>query len=118
LSEYLAGRLELNDEIPDLNVIYVGINTILRPLRQTVSKICDVHPEYDIAFWIARVAAGLEMSRKTRATYEERVFALLVAADSLNQLIKDLELKPPMGDSITIHWTDNKKPSSWGDKII
>lgn len=112
LSEYLAGHVELPGDIPDLNVVSVGIVAILRPIRQTVSRLCDLHPEYDIAFWIGRIAAGLEMSRKTRATYEERVFALLVAADSLDRLIKELELQAPTGDSITIRWTSAKRPSS------
>jgi hypothetical protein len=114
-SGYLAREIELSDGIPDLNVISVGANILLRPLRAAVAQICDVYKsDYGPAFWIARVAAGLEMARKTRTTRQERVLAMLIAADSMQSLIDELGLKMPrmpVGKSpFALKWVEPPKP--------
>jgi hypothetical protein len=104
----LAQSLDLPAEIPDLNVLSVGTLTMLRPLRVAVAQIADLHFEYELAFWIARVAAGLQLVRKRKPTYQERVFALLIAADSMNRLIYNLDLRLPSGPATVMKWNKNE----------
>ncbi|KAB2905801.1 MAG: TIR domain-containing protein [Anaerolineae bacterium] len=107
LSSYLANRVEL-DNIPDLGVASVGINILLSPIRQTVSKICSLHHKFKSAYLIARVASGLELARKRKAELEERIFAVLFAADSLNVLLRQLAIEAydPQYSSCTVNWPD------------
>jgi hypothetical protein len=104
LSAYLAASLDLPDEIPDLNVLSVGTCALLRPLREACARIADLHFDYQTAFWIARAAAGLELTRKRRATHQERVLAVLIAADSIKHLVDELGLAVPRGSTQPLEW--------------
>ncbi len=105
LSEYLAASVELT-AVPDLAVKSVGINQILMPIRETIARFCEGDRDLIRAFWIARMAAGLELSRKTRASKSERVFALLFAADSLHTLLDEIRY----GDErCSVHWPDDEE---------
>jgi hypothetical protein len=109
LSEYLATTLDLPADIPNLNVVSVGTCILLRPLREAAAAIADVHFDYERAFWVARAAAGLALVRKRRLTHQERVLAVLIAADSIKHLVGELELPLPFGHAQTLEWT---KPNS------
>jgi len=111
LSEYLATTLEINEEIPDLDITSVGLCAVLRPLRQVVATIADVHYDYDAAFWIARVAAGLQLLRRRKASYRERICALLFAADSLQYLVRKELVLPPKGAVASLGWRQAPDPS-------
>lgn len=102
-SEYLATNLVI-DDMPNLKVLSVGTWVLLRKIRDTVAKIAQVHPECRTAFWIARMAAGLQLVRKKRPYYPERLFSLLVAADSLNHIISEGRIQLPRGKSTSLKW--------------
>ena len=105
LSAYLATDLDLTEEIPNLNVLSVGTWVLLRQLRKTVAQIADVHFEYELAFWIARIAAGLQLVRKRRPSHQERLLSLLIASDSLNHIIAKSGIQLPRGKATSLEWT-------------
>jgi hypothetical protein len=106
LSAYLAKGLDLTDEIPNLNVLSVGTWVLLRRLRETVAEIANWNRDYDTAFWIARMAAGLQLVRKRRPSHQERLFALLVASDSLSHILSSDEgIELPRGRAANLEWT-------------
>jgi len=110
LSTYLAEHLLLTEDVPNLGVISVGIYQLLKPIRQRVDKLCRQHKDYVLAYWLARTACGLEMSRKTRVNKSERFFALLFAAHSLNTHLKGLKVEHKRSyDTYHVNWpeTDN-----------
>lgn len=112
LSKYLVSGsdLELQEGIPnELGFVSTGINNLLLPIRRTVASLCSHHPDYELAFWVARAAAGIEMSRKARALRPERITALLLAADSLNRLIQELGGEMAEGATTSIKWIDQPK---------
>jgi TIR domain/Ternary complex associated domain 9 len=108
LSEYLASNIEL-EQIPDLPIRSVGINEVIRPIREAIVEICNRHREFRVAYWIARIAVGLEFSRKKKAKENERIFALLLASHSLSKLLKYYDLIPPNGNSCVIKWVNEKE---------
>lgn len=116
LSEYLAENLDLEDKIPDLNVLSVGTWVLLRPLREAAAKIADLHFEYEVAFWIARTAAALQLVRKRKSSHQERVLALLIAADSINHLVKELGMHLPRGVATSMEWSRNKHTNKSGTR--
>lgn len=105
-SEYLARQVRL-DDMPDLGLLAVGANEILKPIRLTVDRFLADDANLEPAFWLARMAVGLEMSRKTKVHALERVFALLYAADSLDTLLNFFHITPVQdGQSPPINWNN------------
>ncbi len=93
------------DESPDLGLRSVGANTLLKPIRETVKRFLMWDCELEAAFWLARMAVGLEMSRKMKLRPVERVFALLYAADSLDSLLNVFGMEPvTCGQPAVIGW--------------
>ncbi len=105
-SEYLARHIRL-DDMPNLGLLAVGANAVLKPIRSTVDRFLVADPNLEPAFWLARMAVGLEMSRKMKVHPLERVFALLYAADSLDTLLNFFDIPPVHnGQSPPINWND------------
>jgi hypothetical protein len=101
LSEYLANNLSFNS-IPNLDAKSVGIVEILRPIRHCLSDYWQFDQELLPSYWLARIAVGLEMSRKMKARKGERVFALLFAADSLDQLLRYFHMDSPARNQASV----------------
>lgn len=102
-SEYLASDIELKN-FPNLSLISVGIATILGVIRHTVSTICKQHPDYPLTFWIARLSAGLQLSRRISFSNKKRMIGLLFAADSLKHILTELQILYPNHEPSHISW--------------
>lgn len=88
---------------------------LIQPIRQQVNLLLQVDPEsYEIVWWLATIAVGLNFARKGR---EERLFdrmsALLYAAYGLNRLFNILHVDELIGEYIPIiRWVQGPSPQS------
>ena len=108
LSEYLSNTMTAQT-LPDLSAKAVGTVALIRPIRATVHRMFEtVDVDWLPAFWISRVAVGLELSRKTKTHDTKRIIALLFAADSMHRLIEYLDVPELRRSSLphAIAWPD------------
>lgn len=93
VSHYLVQNLQI-EQHPPLGPQAFALINLLTPIRSTVAKICEKHPgDFEIAYWLARTAAGLNIARKRKINSVHRKLALLIAADSLDKALEELDIE-------------------------
>lgn len=112
-SAYLAQSIKLPD-YPPLPAQFLPLHVLILPLRNMAAQVVKQQPgDFDVAFWISRMAAGLSFARKRKVSNSERRLALLLAAQSLRKALDELGTSFEVsGQSLWVDWEENQEPSN------
>jgi len=65
--------------------------------------------DFDVAFWVSRMAAGLSFARKRKVSNSERRLALLLASQSLRKALDELGTGFEVsGQSLWVDWEESQ----------